>query len=89
MSETKLSSTPDELEKLFMDPNRAKTEAEHWAVREIERLRADRRERIATAALQGLLAYPETQGTVIDFAKMSVRYADALIAELDKEEGKP
>ena len=41
MSETKLSSTPDELEKLFMDPNRAKTEAEHWAVREIERLRAE------------------------------------------------
>ena len=24
-----------------MDPNRAKTEAEHWAVREIERLRAE------------------------------------------------
>lgn len=47
--------------------------------------KADRRERIATAALQGLLAYPETQGTVIDFAQMSVRYADALIAELDKE----
>lgn len=41
MSESKLSSTPDELEKLFMDPNRAKTEAEHWAVREIEKLRAE------------------------------------------------
>ena len=53
MSETKLSSTPDELEKLFMDPNRAKTEAEHWAVREIERMRAQMqeiRERLYLAA---------------------------------------
>ena len=51
---------------------------------EIERLRADRRERIATACLAGMLAdsefnlhWPEAVGTAI-------RYADALIAELDK-----
>lgn len=47
--------------------------------------RRDRRERIATAALQGLLSHPETQGTAIDFARLSIRYADALIDELAKE----
>jgi hypothetical protein len=56
---------------------------------EIERLRADRRERIATAALQGLLSDPNRQGTFSDAVRISVEYADALIAELDKEEGKP
>ena len=33
------SSPPEELAVSFMDPNRPKTELEHWAVREIERLR--------------------------------------------------
>ena len=31
--------TPKELEEMFMNPNAPKTESEHWAVREIERLR--------------------------------------------------
>ena len=35
------ATPPDELANLFMDPNRAKTEAEHWAVREVENLRAE------------------------------------------------
>ena len=33
--------SPKELAEMFMNPNAPKTEAEHWAVREIERLRAD------------------------------------------------
>ena len=48
--------------------------------------KADRRERIATAALQGMLANPhhslcEPQ----EFFEAAVYYADGLIAELDKE----
>jgi hypothetical protein len=45
----------------------------------------ERRERIATAALQGLLAF---SGTVINkeyLATWSVEQADALIAELDRK----
>jgi hypothetical protein len=33
--------TPKELAEMFMNPNAPKTEAEHWAVREIDRLRSD------------------------------------------------
>ena len=59
---------------------------------EVERLRADRRERIATAALQGLLAYPIgpyfDEGPTQGWARRAVEYADALIAELDKEDGR-
>lgn len=33
--------TPEELAEMFMDPNAPKTEAEHWAVREIEKQRAE------------------------------------------------
>ena len=50
----------------------------------------DRRERIATAALQGMLADPARDGNPKDFAKYAVQYADALIAELDEpKEVKP
>lgn len=49
----------------------------------------DRRERIATAALQGLCANPaiteNTEHAMAHVTQASVRYADALIAELDKE----
>ena len=45
----------------------------------------DRRERIATAALQGLMADSSRRVTPNDYAKVAVRFADALIAELDKE----
>ena len=50
-------------------------------------LRAERRERIATAALQGILTNPAAGGCgpVEEIAHYAVRYADALIAELDKE----
>lgn len=46
--------------------------------------RAARRERIATACLQGLLADSECDGTPAKFARVAVAFADALIAELDK-----
>lgn len=51
-----------------------------------DREHRDRRERIATAALQGLLAknLPK-EATYGDAAKHAVIAADALIAELDKE----
>ena len=44
----------------------------------------DRRERIATAALQGLTSNPNFH-TKLDVARWSIDLADALIAELDKE----
>lgn len=50
----------------------------------------DRRERMATAALAGMLADPARDGNPKDFAKYALEYADALIAELDKpKEVKP
>ena len=46
----------------------------------------DRRERIATAALQGMLADRLTEEpAAVEYAKRAVKFADALIAELDKE----
>lgn len=45
-----------------------------------------RRERIAAAALQGLLSYRSHSGPREAYAQDAVAYADALIAELDKPE---
>ena len=50
--------------------------------------KAARRERIATAALQGLLANPSQDTFPPDTARIAIKYADALIAELDKEDGR-
>ena len=47
--------------------------------------RRDRRERIATAALQGMLSDPGASGTATEYAEYATQYADALIAALDKE----
>lgn len=44
----------------------------------------DRRERIATAALQGMLARHGEHLLIDRGAAWAVEYADALIAELDK-----
>ena len=63
----------------------ADIQLEWKAAAEIERLRADRRERIATAALTGLLACPEITGTHKELTNLAVDLADALIARLDKE----
>jgi hypothetical protein len=55
---------------------------------EIERLRAERRERIATACLAGMLAnssYDGSSGTFNGCAYDAVMFADALIERLDKE----
>ena len=38
-SVTRRATTPEELAEMFMNPNTPKTEAEHWAVREIQKLR--------------------------------------------------
>jgi len=55
---------------------------------EIARLRADRRERIATSCLAGMLAnssYEGSSGTFNGCAHDAAMFADALIARLDKE----
>ena len=69
-----------------------RAEAEHWAAREInklraenEKLRSDRRERIATAALQGLLSNPATSVSPWEVVVAATVYADSLIAKLDEE----
>jgi hypothetical protein len=46
----------------------------------------ERRERIATAALAGLLANPDNLHDIEAAAIDACRHADALIAELDKKE---
>ena len=46
----------------------------------------ERRERIATAALQGLLSCPNNAGSPKAYALDAVAQADALIAKLDKPE---
>ena len=51
----------------------------------MQRLFAERRERIATACLSGMLASPARSGKFEEYAFYSVKYADALISRLDKE----
>lgn len=50
-----------------------------------EAYRRDRRERIATAALAGILSDHTASDNAEHIAWVAVQYADALIAELDKE----
>lgn len=47
-----------------------------------------RRERIATACLMALLSVPDWDPGPTEAAKTAIRYADALIAELD-DKAKP
>ena len=54
--------------------------------RKIVTLENNRRERIATAVMQGLVA-ADTYKSWCDLALDSIRAADALIAELEKEKG--
>jgi len=44
-----------------------------------------KREAIAMAAMQGMIAHPSVEGTTSSICIQAVRYADALIAELNKE----
>lgn len=60
--------------------------------REVDRMRPrakladrDRRERIATACLAGLLSDPSVDADADEMSSIAVRFADALIARLDAE----
>jgi hypothetical protein len=53
---------------------------------EVARLKADRRERIATAALAGYISCPEVSGSYEELAHCALEFADALIAKLDGKE---
>jgi hypothetical protein len=59
---------------------------------EVRQRNRDRRERIATAVFQGMfqgmLSNPEVVGSPHEIAACAVRYADILIALLDKEDGR-
>ena len=67
MSESRQATPPAELERLFMNPNAPKTEAEHWAVREIEGLRAER-DALRSAARE----YLETLGGAMKSGKFQM-----------------
>jgi hypothetical protein len=67
--------------------NAGPTAAEMKMAQEITRLRDDRRERIATACLASLLTHDGWEYfTPNHAAKDAIRYADALIEEIDKED---
>jgi len=51
----------------------------------LKRYAADRRERIATAVLQGLMAQSYGCGPSWEAAEVAINFADALIAKLDEE----
>lgn len=50
-----------------------------------KRLLAERRERIATACLAGLIACPRIEGNSPELVEAALSFTDALIARLDKE----
>lgn len=52
---------------------------------EVERLREERRERISTTILAGLVALPNIQDSAAAYVQTALALADALIAELDRE----
>ena len=54
-----------------------------------EAYRRDRRERIATACMAGMLANPDVDPWRVKVAVDAVFHADALIAELDKPKEVP
>jgi hypothetical protein len=60
--------TPKELAEMFMNPNAPKTEAEHWAVREIERLRAEI-ERLRAALQESACACSSIRECASEWAK--------------------
>lgn len=51
-----------------------------------DQARKERRERIATAAMAGILSHPGRRATVAEYASGAVALADALIAALDAAE---
>ena len=81
MQRERLAASEQEIERLRAE---LRTETDKRDA-EIARLRTDRRERIATAALAGLLACPEVEKINPQLADGAVNLADALIARLDRE----
>ena len=61
------------------------TDLKEMLAAEVRQRNRDRRERIATAALIGILSDPGFQMGPARIANDAIAYADALIAELDKE----
>ena len=68
------AKTPKELAEMFMSPNSPKSEAEHWAVREIETLRAEvERMRAERDALRGAAReYLEVLGAAMKSGKFEM-----------------
>lgn len=66
--------SPKELAEMFMNPHAPKTEAEHWAVREIEKLRAEvERLRAERDALRlAARGYLETLGAAMKSGKFEM-----------------
>lgn len=73
----------DEVERLRAERDLEKSSAA--SKEEATRLLADRRERIATAALQGLLSNPSTSSSPWEIVVAATAYADALINKLGEE----
>ena len=68
-----------------MSDNDAMTMSKIITTLDWQKVRRDRRERIATAAMAGMLADQTQNPTFTLLALSAVKCADALIAELDKE----
>lgn len=80
--ETTTDSTSSEPFRLTSPERESALEKQFYADH-LEEQRLERRERIATAALQGVLAYSNSGSSPKEFAIYAVRCADALIAVLD------
>ena len=72
------------------DPHSHLTGLEGMLDVEVRQRNRDRRERIATAVFWGMLSNPEVVGvgSPHEIAACAARYADILIAILDKEDGR-
>ncbi len=68
-----------------MSDNDAMTMSKIITTLDWQKVRRDRRERIATAAMAGMLANPNVDPWRDKIAVDAIILADALIAELDKE----
>ncbi len=61
------------------------TDLKEMLAAEVRQRNRDRRERIATAAMQALVTNPTIRKWEREIAALAVEYADALIDELAKE----
>ena len=79
----------DELKKLIMRAENKDQQVQIGILAAISNLKIPRRERIAIAAMQGLSSNPDIYQYEEKIVQWAVKQADALIAELDKEETEP